>query len=259
MKSGLSTFLISATLVVAPVFAASPLYALEFSQNQNVQQLSNQSGQQNGNQSENKLVLSWGADFAKGYFWRGSDMEHKGSFQPYLSATWHNFTLGAWSAFRATGDGEDEFDVYISKEIGPLTIALFDYWSYRKDNRPVYFDLDNHTTSHLLECQIILTGGERVPLNFLAGWFFHGADPSKSIYMELQYVHPVFKGEAVIYAGYQARGDYYAEKPSFVNAGISLTYPLTIFQHDNFGVFADLMGSPYTKKLFFNFGLSFFR
>jgi hypothetical protein len=68
MKSGLSTFLISATLVVAPVFAASPLYAQEFSQNQNVQQLSNQSGQQNGNQSENKLVLSWGADFAKGYF-----------------------------------------------------------------------------------------------------------------------------------------------------------------------------------------------
>jgi len=208
-------------------------------------------------------ALSLGADFAKGYFWRGSDMGHKGSIQPYVSATWHNFTLGAWSAFRITGDSseesEDEIDFYISKEIGPLTIALFDYWSYRKDNRPVFFDLANQTTSHLLECQIIFTGDEWVPLNFLAGWFFHGTDPSKSLYLELQYVQPVFKGEAIIYAGYQARGDYYAGKPAFVNTGISVTYPLTIFKHDNFGVFADLMGNPYTKKLFFNFGLSFFR
>ncbi len=211
------------------------------------------------NTSEKVPIFSVGADIKKGYYWRGLDLEHKGSFQPYIEASLNNFTLGAWSAFRITGGGSDEIDLYISKEIGPVTITLFDYWSYRKDAPSCYFDFDRQTTSHLLECQVMLTGGEKIPINFLASWLAWGSDPSASIYLELQYTQPLFEGEALLYAGYQAKGNYYAEKPAFVSTGVQITYPLAYIKNNNLEIFADLMGNPWSKKLFFNFGLSFYR
>ncbi len=211
------------------------------------------------NTPEKAQIFSLGADIKKGYYWRGLDLEHRGSVQPYLEATLHNFTLGAWSAFRITGEGSDEIDLYISRDIGPVTITLFDYWSYRKDAPSSYFDFNRQTTSHLLECQVTLTGGEKIPLNLLASWLAYGSDSSGSIYLELQYVQPLFGGEALIYAGYQAKGIYYAEKPAFVSTGVQITYPLTFLKINNIDIFADFMGNPYNRKLFFNFGLSFYR
>jgi hypothetical protein len=208
---------------------------------------------------EKELSFSWGTDLKKGYFWRGLDMEHNGSIQPYLSASWKNFTLGTWSAFRISGDGSDEVDLYLSKAIGPLTVTLFDYWSYSRDYPSKYFDLASRTTSHLLECEVILSGEDIIPLNFLASWFFYGSDPTKSLYFELQFVHSVFKGEATLYAGYQARGSYYATKSGFVNTGLSITYPLTSYKNHNLDFYIDLMGNPSEKKLLFNFGLCFYR
>ncbi len=58
---------------------------------------------------------------------------------------------------------------------------------------------------------------------------FYGDDPSRSVYLELQFVQPIKEAELNLSVGYQVKGDYYANKASFVNTSIGFTQPIRIF------------------------------
>ncbi len=133
--------------------------------------------------SSSFISFSANTDIVSQYIWRGQDFGHAPSIQPGLSASLKNFTIGAWSAFRLSGNGDDEIDLYISKSIGPVTLAVWDYWSYSKTNPSNYLNFNAGTTSHLIEGQILLSGGEKIPFNLLGSYFFYGSDASKSIYL----------------------------------------------------------------------------
>lgn len=173
---------------------------------------SNLSAQEN---DESGITTEGGVDILNNYIWRGQDYLHKGSIQPYISASWKNFTLGMWSAFRIKGDGTDEVDLYLSKSVGPVTLTIYDYWSYSKSSPSKYFDFNSKSTSHILEAQVLLSGGEKIPFNLLGSYLFYGDDPSRSVYLELQYVKPIKEAELTLAVGYQVKGEFYARKKFF--------------------------------------------
>jgi hypothetical protein len=166
-----------------------------------------------------KISTSVSVDLVSHYIWRGQDYGHKPSIQPDLSASWNNFTLGYWGAYRIAGSGDHETDLYIEKAIGPLTFSIWDYWSHSDSISNNYFDYNKNTTSHVLEAQVLLSGGEKLPFNVLGSYLFYGADPSKSLYFELQYLHSFGSIDTQTFAGFQAKGEYYAPKAAFVNLG----------------------------------------
>ncbi|MEI6050379.1 MAG: TorF family putative porin [Bacteroidota bacterium] len=132
------------------------------------------------------VSTSANVDFVSRYIWRGIEIGHAPGIQPALSATWKGFTLGSWGSYKLTGAGGQETDFYLSKSVGFVTVAVWDYWNFCDTTATDFFNYGNTTTAHLLEAQVLLSGGETLPFNFLASWFFYGADPSRSIYFELQ-------------------------------------------------------------------------
>ena len=208
--------------------------------------------------STSSISLSANVDIVSKYIWRGQDLGHKLSLQPGLSATWKDFTLGAWGAYRFKGDGVDEMDIYLTKAIGPVSLSIWDYWSYSKVFPSNYLDYSKETTSHLLEAQVLLTGEDKLPLNLLVSYFFYGSDPTNSIYLELQYVQPIKKSELLFFAGYQPKGTYYAPKADFVNAGVTFTQPLHISDAFSLDLMLSLIANPNNKSFYFVVGLSLY-
>lgn len=170
---------------------------------------------------ERKIEFNTGAEIVSSYIWRGQNYNHTPSLQPWAEISWRGFTFGSAGAFRVTGDGDDEVDFYISKEAGPLTLAIWDYWSYSKTNPSKYFNYKPETTSHMLEGQAILSFGDENRFNFLLSSIFYGSDPSKSIYGEAEFVKTIGRNQLSVVAGYQFKGEYYASSAGFVNFGCS--------------------------------------
>jgi len=197
------------------------------------------------------------AQLVSRYLWRGQDYGHAPSFQPGAELSWRGFTLGAWSALKIAGEGEPELDFYISKEAGKFTFALWDYWSYDKTIRTQYFDYNSATTSHMFEGQIIYSTGERNQFNMMLSSLFLGADPTKSLYGEVEYVREFGKNEIALVAGYQFKGEYYAPHSGFVNIGCSyLRYLWDFGKYSTFISFS-LTANPALKKTFFAVAVGF--
>lgn len=209
--------------------------------------------------SSKSVTFSANADIFSQYIWRGLDYGHVPSLQPGVSASWKNFTLGAWGAYRIAGPGDDELDFYISKEIGPVSLAVWDYWSYSKTNPSTFLNYNRESTSHLLEGQILLSGGDKLPFNLLGSYFFYGSDPSKSIYLELQFVQPIKRAELMIFTGFQPKGSFYAEKAGFVNIGATFTQPLLLSDNLNLDLLLSLIANPQAKTFFLTIGVSLYK
>lgn len=215
---------------------------------------SNLSAQEN---NESGITTEGGVDILNNYIWRGQDYLHKGSIQPYISTSWKNFTLGMWSAFRIKGDGTDEVDLYLSKSVGPVTLTIYDYWPYSKSSPSKYFDFNSKSTSHILEAQVLLSGGEKIPFNLLGSYMFYGDDPSRSVYLELQYVKPIKEAELTIAVGYQVKGEFYAEKNSFVNTSVGFVQPIRLFDKIATNLISNLTYNPSADKVYFTIGFGF--
>lgn len=195
-------------------------------------------------------------DLVSRYIWRGQEYGQAPSIQPGLSATWKDFTFGAWGAYKFTGAGTQETDLYLSKSFGPLTFALWDYWSFSDTSSMDYFDYKQKTTSHSLEAQVMLSGGEKLPFNLLASYFFYGADTTKSIYLELQYVRSVGSLNMLFFAGFQPKGGYYGTNATFVNLGCTAIKTLKINDHWSLPLSLSLIANPSAKSVYLVAGIS---
>lgn len=175
---------------------------------------------------DRSVEISAGGEVVSSYLWRGQNYNHNPSVQPWAEVSWSGFTVGCWSAFRIKGEGDDEVNFYISKSMGFLTLSLQDYWSYSKINPSKYFDYSPETTSHMFEGSALFSVGEKNNFNLLISYLFYGSDASKSIYTEAEYVRSWKSNEIRAFAGYQLKGEYYAEKNRFVNLGCTYRHDL---------------------------------
>jgi hypothetical protein len=174
------------------------------------------------------VTTSGNIDLVSRYVWRGQDLGRLPSIQPGLSASWKGFTIGSWGTYSFTGAGQQETDFYLSKTFGFVTLSIWDYWAFENATANDFFNYRDKTTAHLAEVQVQLSGGKTLPFNLLASYFFYGADPSRSIYLELQYVHSFKVADLVVFTGYQARGTFYAAHPSFVNLGCAVKRSIAV-------------------------------
>lgn len=197
-------------------------------------------------------------DVVSHYIWRGQDYGHTPSLQPCLSATWNDFTLGFWGAFRIAGSGDHETDLYVERTVGPVTFSIWDYWSFSDSTSTDYFDYNKQTTSHLMEAQVLLSGGDKLPLNLVGSYLFYGADPSRSIYFELQYLHSFGLVDTQVFAGFQAKGEYYAPKAAFVNTGITATRSFQIVKNWKLPVNLSFIVNPDSKNIYLVAGITLF-
>jgi hypothetical protein len=203
-----------------------------------------------------KISTEVSIDLYSHYIWRGQNYGHKPSIQPGLSASWNDFTLGYWGAYRIAGSGDHETDFYIEKTIGPVTFSVWDYWSYSDSASNNYFDYNKNTTSHVLEAQVLLSGGEKLPFNLLGSYFFYGADPTRSMYLELQYLHSFGTFDTQVFAGFQAKGEYYAPKAAFVNVGCSVTKSIPVTKKWSIPVNLSLIANPNIQKVYLVAGIT---
>lgn len=208
-------------------------------------------------ESPSPVTFSANADLVSRYIWRGIDIGHAPSIQPGISAEWKDFKIGAWGAYKATGEGGQETDFYLSKTFGSLTFAIWDYWSFNDTTSFDFFDYHEKTTTHLLEAQVLFSGGKIMPFNFLASYFFYGADPSRSLYFELQYEHKFSSVDLMVFAGYQAKGSYYATNANFVNVGCTLKKAIPVSDRFSLPVYLSLIVNPANKIPYLVAGITF--
>jgi len=206
--------------------------------------------------SAKAVTINTNVDLVSRYIWRGIEIGHAPSIQPGLSATWRNFTLGAWGAYKMTGDGIQETDFYLSKTFKNVTLAVWDYWIFNDTTSFDISDFHEKTTAHILEAQILFSGGKTIPLNFLTSYFFYGADASKSIYLELQYVYKYGPADLTLFAGFQAKGTYYATKASFVNFGGTVKKSIPISDRFSLPVSISLIVNPYERSSYLVAGIT---
>jgi hypothetical protein len=209
------------------------------------------------NDSLPPIQISSGVDVMSRYVWRGQDYGQTPSFQPGLSATWKGFTLGAWGAYKVAGKGQQETDFYLSKTFGFVTLAVWDYWAFDDLAETDFFNYRSETTSHALDASITLSGGETLPLNLIVSYMFYGADPTRSLYLELQYEHSFKTFDLQAFAGYQAKGEFYGEKKGFVNIGCTLSKSINVTDAFSVPFSLSLIANPMAGSAWLVAGFSF--
>jgi hypothetical protein len=202
------------------------------------------------------VTVSGNVDLMSRWIWRGLDYGHAPSIQPALSVSWKGFSLGAWGAYKLTGEGGQETDLFLSKQIAFVTIAFWDYWSFYDTSGFNYFDYNKSTTSHILEAQVLLSGNKSIPFNFLASYFFYGADTSNSIYLELQFFHEFKPFDLLIFTGCQAKGTYYAPKAAFVNIGLTVKKSIPVTDRFSLPLSLSLIFNPAGKSTYLVAGIT---
>lgn len=210
-----------------------------------------------GQESRSAITVDGSVDFVSRYIWRGLEIGQAPSIQPSLSVSRGAFTLGSWGAYKMTGPGAQETDFYLSGEFGFITVALWDYWSFEEGREFDFFKFREPSTSHLLEVQVMACGGDRLPFNLLGSYFFYGADPSRSIYLELQFDHQVRETSILAFAGAQAKGTYYGPKPGLVNVGCRVSRPIRITEHFSLPLSLSVIVNPLIGSTYLVAGCSF--
>lgn len=196
-------------------------------------------------------------DLVSRYLFRGMDLGKGPAIQPCLAVSWKGFSVGTWGSYTLTGNGELETDFFVSKTVGFVTLALWDYWTFNDSDGFDYFDYRDQTTSHILEANLLLSGGETLPFNFLAAYAFYGADPLRSLYFELQYLPELSVADLVVFAGYQARGSIYSTKPDFVNLGCTVAKSIQVTDRFSLPVELSLIVNPAGRSAWLVAGITF--
>ncbi len=205
----------------------------------------------------NRVTFPANADLVSRYIWRGLEIGHAPAIQPGMAMQWKNFKLGAWGSYKLTGEGGQETDFYLSKTFGCVSLAVWDYFSFNDTTKVNFFDYKEKTTLHILEAQVLISGGKTLPFNFLASYFFYGWDASRSLYLELQYEHKSKLADLMLFAGYQAKGNYYASGRGFVNIGCTLKKNVAVTEKLSFPVYMSLIVNPASKVPYLVAGITF--
>ena len=210
--------------------------------------------------AQDKVEPILNADLVSQFIWRGLDRGDV-SIQPELGISWKGFSLSAWGSIGLSNSKDcKEIDLKASYTIGGLTLTLSDYWT--DETNLSYFDYHARDTGHVFE------GGVGYDFGVLslswqtifAGNNFQKQSGKRAYSSYAEVVVPfnlaTCEWEATIGVVPYA-SDYYLAKGFRVsNLSLRATKDIPITQKFALPVFAQLVGNPNTKKLFFVFGIS---
>ena len=206
-----------------------------------------------------QFSMQGGLDLVSRYVWRGRDYENSPAAQPWIEASYKDFTLGAWGSYKLTGAGIQETDLYLQRSFGSFTVSVWDYYNFLDTLPGNFFDFKESTTGHLFELQAAWsTGWDNNTLDLLMGWFFAGYDKDRSYYIEAQWTKDLSENKSAgVVLGFTPIAGYYASRASIVNAGVFYNYKWKINEDTFLPVNLSLVLNPEEKHFFLVAMLSF--
>lgn len=199
-----------------------------------------------------KSSFDFGADFASRYIWRGLEFSDSPAVQPYVEFKTGNLTLGAWASYETGGQvvGQ-EFDLYGSYAIGPISLGFTDYSFPRDLASAGYFMIKKHTG----EATISFDGVEKFPLTLMVGVNVYN-DTSNSVYTELKY--PFTVGSVGLEAFVAGGNGIYSTDTNYkvTNFGLTASKDIKITDSYSLGVSASTIFNPDTDNSYLVFTIS---
>lgn len=223
-------------------------------------------------QDTSKVELNLGTDFVSRYVWRGTDYGRSPSIQPYMSATFGKFELGAWGAFTTNGLNIQETDLYLTYSISDaFSVTLFDYF-FPDDALTMnnYFEYTNDKTGHIEELVVSFNGTKKIPLNLSIGTIIYGADKVNyysldepdntdlnfSTYIELGYSGSIGNGTFNTFVGFTTHTGLYGEGFNVVNVGITGNKDVKLTEYFSLPLSCSIIFNPQKQNVFLVFGIS---
>ncbi len=204
-------------------------------------------------------------DLANNYIWRGLIFSNAPVVQASMSYSYKGFTLGTWSNYPFTRDLSQEVDLFLSYNYKIFTFTLNDYFFIYNATGGYsdYFDWNKSTTTHWLEGIFEVSRIKNIPLRFLAGIMFLGADVDInsdryfSTYFEFAYGFNIRKTATEVFAGFTPFDGFYANGFNVVNLGIKSTHEIQITDKFALPVSGTFAVNPANKNVMFQIMLSF--
>ncbi|MBO7417677.1 MAG: hypothetical protein J6U14_01890 [Bacteroidaceae bacterium] len=211
-------------------------------------------------QAQDEVEVTLQADVVNQFIWRGYKNGHA-SIQPTLGISWKGLSLSAWGSVGITDSSDvSEIDLEASYTIGGLTLKVTDYWT--DSPNPKYFDYHSSTTSHVFEAGLCYDFGL---LSLSWQTFFAGQDyfeqsnkRTYSSYVEMcvPFYLATCEWEGRMGVVPYASDFYSADGFRVTNLSLMASKELPITDKFSLPVFAQLVGNPNIKQLFFVFGLT---
>jgi hypothetical protein len=210
------------------------------------------------------LSFNVGADVVSRYIWRGQANSASPAIQPTLGITYKGLSLGSWASYTFTDADLQEVDLFLTYEIGGLTVGLNDYFM-PSDSAPnnKYFNWKKKETGHTLEPFVTYSEIAGTPLSLTAAVFAYGDDLDEnednyySSYLELSYAKTLGDIDYNIFCGGTFGEGYYADDMNIVNIGITLTKTIEITPTFSLPCNGSFIINPNTENVFFVFGITF--
>jgi hypothetical protein len=219
-----------------------------------------------GNASDTlKVDLSVGADFVNHYVWRGLMMSNSPSIQPSMSVSFRGFSFGSWASYSTSPAEFQEVDLFLSYSIGSFTIGVNDYYNPtdsigKKDH---YFNYSKKSSLHTLEPFISISEIGGTHFSASASLFAFGNDRNEngknmySSYLELSYSTNLKDFGFDLFGGATLNKGYYADKPTVINLGTSLSKEIKISESFSIPCKGTFIVNPNTQKVYLVFLVSF--
>ncbi len=179
--------------------------------------------------------VKFGVDLYSRYIWRGLDYGNAPSFQPALSYTYGNFSIGTWAAYSMGVSSVDllgagkvfaEHDLWASYGIptdaGTFSLFYTDYFYPSAGLK--YFNFNGTTGAHVLELGAGFSGTEKLPVTITAYYNFHN-DVDHSIYIQGSYLFSCESFSANLFAAVTpAKSVWYGtSKADLINIGVTVS------------------------------------
>lgn len=214
--------------------------------------------------AQDKVEVSVRADMVSNYIWRG-DKISEAAIQPTLGVSYKGFSFSAFGSYALMGSNQNkEIDLTAAYKIGSFEVGVNDYFCV--DDDTPYFFYKAGETSHVFEAFASYDFGL---LSLLWGANFAGADarnengkPVHTSYIEVSAPFNLggLNWRATLgVVPYGAKYQYYAtvaEGFAVTNVGLKASKNLQITPTFKLPIFAEMIGNPSTRKLYFIFGFT---
>jgi len=183
----------------------------------------------NADIKERKHKFDFSLDIYSKHLWRGLSNGTAPSIQPSLEYSFNNFSAGTWLAVSTNGSYQ-ELDLFASYTRGSFKVTLYDYFCPVSPLQKIdFFEIRKDKTKHTFDLNIEYAQPNKHALSILVATMIFGDDLNKdngknqySTFIQPTYTFLLHRTNILAFAGFTPFISYYAQKPAFVNTGITI-------------------------------------
>lgn len=199
-------------------------------------------------------------DLVSRFVWRGVSLSQTPSIQPMLELKHKGFSLTAFGSYSIGIEKFQNTNLILSYNYKNVTVKLCDYFAPSDSVGAIhnYFNYSNKSTKHLYDAQLIIKGGERLPITFLFSTFIYGNDKKAgttennySSYAELSYDFSKHGIDYSTYIGATLGEGFYGDRLGIANIGISAGKKIKLSDKLEIPVKMNISANPIKNNIYF--------